>query len=186
MHVKPGDKVRFLNEAGEGVVMRLDGKMVWVEVDGMEYRYPYQELLVVEGTETRFASREDTPISNAELLEAAKSWSPNLNRARAHCFTARNKKGVPEIDLHAHELLDRERGIHPGELKQLQLEFVEYALRLAEEKRIREFVIIHGVGEGTLKEAIRNYLAGFQHVEYWDAPFRFYGYGATQVQVRQR
>ena len=51
-------------------------------------------------------------------------------------------------------------------------------------KKIKEFVIIHGVGEGVLKSEIHAYLSGKSGVFYEQADFRKYGMGATKVYLK--
>ena len=51
------------------------------------------------------------------------------------------------------------------------------------EKDIQKIIVIHGVGEGVLKEEIRSYLSKQEGLEYYDADFREYGKGATAVEI---
>lgn len=53
----------------------------------------------------------------------------------------------------------------------------------AKQNHIRKIVVIHGVGEGVLKEEIRTYLSKQDGIEYFDADFREYGKGATTVEI---
>lgn len=58
MTIRIGNKVRFLNEKGEGVVTRIKDKShVFVEVDGFEIPYRVSELVIVD-TEIIFADKE--------------------------------------------------------------------------------------------------------------------------------
>ena len=60
MKVEIGDKVRFLNEVGGGIVSRIEGKLVFVEdEDGFEIPIPMFEAVVVEK-----AAAENPKISN--------------------------------------------------------------------------------------------------------------------------
>jgi dsDNA-specific endonuclease/ATPase MutS2 len=45
-------------------------------------------------------------------------------------------------------------------------------------------ILIHGVGEGILKEEVRTFLSKQEGVEYFDADFREYGKGATTAEIR--
>ncbi len=49
MKVQVGDKVRFLNETGGGLVARIDGNIVFVEdEDGFEVPAPIYEIVIIE------------------------------------------------------------------------------------------------------------------------------------------
>ncbi|MFO8000219.1 MAG: DUF2027 domain-containing protein, partial [Marinilabilia sp.] len=50
--VQTGDKVRFLNDVGGGVVTRVEGKTIYVEDEiGFEVPMPVSEIVVVEKME---------------------------------------------------------------------------------------------------------------------------------------
>ncbi|MDN5292384.1 MAG: hypothetical protein PWQ06_2623 [Anaerophaga sp.] len=52
MDIRPGDKVRFLNDVGGGEVTRIEGKIIYVEDEiGFEIPMPSSEVLVVERKE---------------------------------------------------------------------------------------------------------------------------------------
>jgi len=54
----------------------------------------------------------------------------------------------------------------------------------AKSKNIRKLIIIHGVGEGVLKEEVRSFLSKLEGVEYFDASYADYGKGATQIELK--
>ena len=48
-NVKKGDKVRFLNMEGGGIITRIEGRMVYVEEeDGFEYPVSDNEVVLIE------------------------------------------------------------------------------------------------------------------------------------------
>lgn len=182
-----GDTVRFLNESGSGVVTSIDGSTVFVEVDGFDMPYPADELIATDGSTTRFITieREFEKQGSAELkTRLKKRMNPKLNGAMSDLFKRINQKGIPEIDLHIEELVESYSGLTNGEIVTLQLDYLTYTISQARENKVRELVVIHGVGEGVLRKEIRQYLDSFQNVEYWDAAYRIYGHGATHVKIR--
>lgn len=87
-----------------------------------------------------------------------------------------------EIDLHAEKLLPNYEKLAPGQILHLQLvhfrNFLDKAIRLG----IPRVFIIHGVGEGKLREAVAEELR--RHPAVWkfkNEYHRKYGYGATEV-----
>jgi hypothetical protein len=65
MAFRIGDKVRFLNETGEGVIVRFKDKLTaWVELeDGMEIPYPVKQLVPFD-TELIFKRNETEEIGD--------------------------------------------------------------------------------------------------------------------------
>ncbi|MCS6929496.1 MAG: Smr/MutS family protein [Saprospiraceae bacterium] len=87
-----------------------------------------------------------------------------------------------EIDLHAEKLLPNYKSLDPGQILHLQLacfrDFLEKAIRLG----VPKVFVIHGVGEGKLREAIAKELR--HHPAVWKFKNEYhpkYGYGATEV-----
>jgi dsDNA-specific endonuclease/ATPase MutS2 len=52
-------------------------------------------------------------------------------------------------------------------------------------QKAKRIVVIHGVGNGRLKQEIRSFLNGSKRYQFCDADFSHYGFGgATQVDIR--
>ena len=49
----------------------------------------------------------------------------------------------------------------------------------------RKLIVIHGVGEGVLREEVRRTLQYYQGVQFHDADMRRYGVGATEVLIHR-
>jgi DNA-nicking Smr family endonuclease len=97
--------------------------------------------------------------------------------------TERADDSVMEVDLHLQELVDDERGMSDGEKLQYQLSYFERMLATAIRERKRRLIVIHGVGEGVLREEVRKVLQYYEHLRFDDADPRRYGYGATAVEL---
>ncbi len=87
-----------------------------------------------------------------------------------------------EIDLHAEKLLPNYRDLDPTQILHLQMahfrRFIDQAVRLG----LPRVFVIHGVGEGKLRNAIAEELR--RHPAVWkfkNEYHRKYGYGATEV-----
>jgi hypothetical protein len=85
-----------------------------------------------------------------------------------------------EIDLHIEELADDPSGIPAADMLALQLGSFRRALDKALLARQSELTVIHGVGNGRLKAAIRKEL-NEQGLRFEDAPYEKYGSGATRI-----
>jgi hypothetical protein len=89
-----------------------------------------------------------------------------------------------EIDLHANELTLENSQLTPSSIMTLQMSRFRSALEEAVSKKMRRLVVIHGVGQGTLKMEIRKELQEkYPFYIFQDASFREYGFGATMVHL---
>ena len=70
------------------------------------------------------------------------------------------------------------------EILTLQLETAKKNIEFAISKRISKIVFIHGVGEGVLKNEL-HYLLGRYPTKFYDASYKKYGLGATEVYIYQ-
>ena len=66
----------------------------------------------------------------------------------------------------------------------LQLDTAKRKVEFAIQKRISKIVFIHGVGEGVLKSELQSLLNKYP-VKHYDASFKNYGLGATEVYIYQ-
>lgn len=198
MNFKVGDKVRFLNDVGEGVVIKLlSSEEVIVEDDsGFEYPYPSSELILIDGealAKEREAYQSKEPkfgeiLSrnvNQDILKRAET-DFNEKTYKETRQSHRKKGEVMEVDLHMHEIMDNLRGVGNAEMLSIQMEHFERMMKRAELNRINCVIFIHGVGEGVLRNEIRKTIeAYYPNCEAHDASYQDYGYGATEVIIRR-
>ncbi len=188
---KSGDRVSFLNEVGGGVVLRpLSHNRALVRTDdGFELEYPMDTLVPrIEGPDHVVYGVSD---HQAGLVAANDRLEEQRRRDRKRPAAAkaggrrseRADESVMEVDLHLHELVDNERGMSDGEKLQYQLSYFERMLATAIRERKRRLIVIHGVGEGVLREEVRKVLQYYEHLRFDDADPRRYGYGATAVEL---
>ncbi|MEI6488567.1 MAG: DUF2027 domain-containing protein [Bacteroidota bacterium] len=90
-----------------------------------------------------------------------------------------------EIDLHIHELVDKYTHLNNYEIMQIQLKHFQNALDKAIIERYRKLIVIHGVGKLKLKQEVLNLLATYPNVKAYDASYAKYGFGATEVLIKQ-
>lgn len=87
-----------------------------------------------------------------------------------------------EIDLHIEELINDHERMSNAEIVQVQMSHFQNALDKAVNEHYMKLVVIHGVGNGRLKQEVRNVLkeAGLR---FYDASYSKYGFGATEVVI---
>ncbi len=93
------------------------------------------------------------------------------------------EQSVWEVDLHVEELTDNHRHLTNGEIVDLQLKHARAIIEKAKKNKINKVVFIHRKGKGTLRQELLNLLAGYTNLEWYDASFKRYGGGATEVRI---
>ena len=195
MDLKVGDRVRFLNDVGEAEVLFIRDKHTAIVRDetGFDYEYPLAELLKVSDRSAEYDAYDTVEPSYREILdrnidsEAVKRAQDDFKlKYKNKDVTNLKRKGeMMEVDLHIHELVDSERGLSNGEIVEIQMEHFERMMRVAEEKKVSRVIFIHGVGQGVLRNEIRQSLEMYYpEASFHDADHREYGYGATEVRIR--
>jgi len=193
--IKIGDRVKFLNDVGEGVVLELKGKIVVIEDEyGFDREYNINELISVgENQEEALMYGNKLPelseilardVSEEQQKKIQKVFEIKYANARANKQKRRGE--FMEIDLHFHELIDDVSGLKDRTKLDIQLNHFERMMRIAAEQRIKRVVFIHGVGQGVLRYQIRTRLElYYPNCTVRDANPREYGSGATEVFLGQ-
>jgi DNA-nicking Smr family endonuclease len=197
MELKIGDRVKFLNDHGEGKVTGFvrPGFVMVEDKDGFAYEHAITELVLVGNWNKEYDRYQKTQPDIMDVVE--RNLDQNVAKKANDQFkllyknkdaTSFQRKGeIMEVDLHIHELLDTHNGMSNSEIIAVQLEHFERTLRIAENKKIQRVVYIHGVGQGVLRAEIRKMIHDYYpNCEFMDAPYSHYGYGATEVRIRRR
>ena len=95
----------------------------------------------------------------------------------------RIKNLTKEIDLHIEELIDSHSSLTNGQILSIQTERFEKELNNAINNGIKKLIVIHGVGNGKLKGEIIAILNSFEDVTFFDASYKNYGFGATEILI---
>jgi hypothetical protein len=184
----PGDRVSFLDEVGGGVVLQLLGsQVVRVRTDeGFVLDRSVRELVrsdrEVLSALGRISDHQAGLIAANDVLEEKRRR--NVAQVRPGKTPRKPEdQGVAEVDLHLHELVEDERTLSDGEKLEFQLRYFERALESAIRNGKRKLIVIHGVGEGVLREEVRRILQYYDGVQFHDADMRRYGTGATEVLI---
>ncbi len=86
------------------------------------------------------------------------------------------------VDLHADKLSSEWELMNPSEILSMQLESFETYYDLALAHNQKELIIIHGIGEGKLRDEIHQRLKFKREVKSFVNQFHhLYGYGATEI-----
>ena len=178
MYFNIGKKVAVLDDILKGVIVSLNGQVVGIkDDDGMVYEYNQNELVVIEEDQHQLSKYSDinNPLFNDKLQD---------QKVKGSSFKKENNEVILEVDLHINQLIKSTTGMDNFEMLSLQLETAERKIEYAISKRISKIIFIHGVGEGVLKSEL-HYLFGRYPVRFYDASYKKYGLGATEVYVFQ-
>jgi dsDNA-specific endonuclease/ATPase MutS2 len=171
MLFKPGDKVRFLDEEGEGIVINSqDIETTIVSIDGVQVPFLTNKLIPVPD------EKKYKQVYFPKEKERVINKKPSKN----------NKNPFREVDLHIDSLIDNLSGYSKGELLEIQKRHFKNELEKAIRENQKKIIFIHGKGEGVLKNEICLILSKYENIEYYDAPFHKYGYGATEVKINNK
>ncbi len=126
-----------------------------------------------------------SPMGDPDVPEKVKSLKAEADSS--HPPQAKKREPASdtfEIDLHMEEQDLQKSQFSLSGILTLQMSRFHSALDEAISKKCRKLVIIHGVGQGTLKMQIRKELQEkYPEFLFQDASFREYGFGATMVHL---
>lgn len=175
-----GDKVSVMDDNLEGTVVSQEGSMVTIETtDGFLLDFERDELVVID------AAAEILPPNLEEVSQIIKEKEA-FKKPKSKRVKPKERNAPPmEIDLHADKLLPSTKNMGSYDLLSFQLETAKRQLEFAMSKRVQKVVFIHGVGEGVLKAELDYLLSRYDNLKFYDADYKRYGLGATEVYIFQ-
>jgi len=179
MKFKVGERVGFLYEKGGGIIRRFDNanRAVIEDESGFERPFLESEIVKIHGENYHLDDYQEA-VNDDETLSTANYF------VSQEILTGRKRPSeVWEIDLHIEELLESHVGLSNTEILLKQMTEFRSFFKRAREKNISKLVVIHGVGEGVLKNEIRSFLSKKDYVEFYDASYLEYGKGATEIRL---
>ena len=200
--MKIGDKVRFLNDTGGGVITEfMDRNLVKVLTeDGFEFPVLKKEVIVVSAEPGDFEKNAITEegtaeVVNEEILMPKKKEltlsdyldekKPKPERKKQEPKKDKNITGVEEVDLHIENILPDYNDLSSGEILEAQMDRFTTVLNGAIMHKQKKVVFIHGKGAGKLKYELKKKLeTDYPRLKFQDASFKEYGYGATLVIIQ--
>jgi hypothetical protein len=171
---KPGQKVVFIDEPGEGKILEIRSKGFYLIEDeyGFQREYPGHKIAPIRIPGEKLSTIQHVPKENTSPVQ--KRTPPKHNSRPV------------VIDLHIHELVERYEHWTNTEIVNYQMEFLKKQLDVLMKKRVRVVHIIHGVGEGVLRSEVRKFLRKFVDCEINDMSYTPKGFGATEFIIRYK
>ncbi|MCL7754409.1 Smr/MutS family protein [Polaribacter sp. Z022] len=178
MCLQIGNKVAVLDDVLKGIVIHIVNDEISVETtDGMVFKFHSSELVKIDVEQHELSKFTD--INNAILNEKIAQNPPKKS-----LFKKEKKEVILEVDLHINKLVKSTRNMDNYDMLNLQLDTAKNKIEFAIAKRISKIVFIHGVGEGVLKSELHRLLRKYP-IKFYDASYKKYGLGATEVYVYQ-
>jgi dsDNA-specific endonuclease/ATPase MutS2 len=195
-----GDLVGMLDGTEKGYVTKIDKNKVWFETaDGFEItatlnklvKYPLpkksRSAKTIKHTAQQTGELETFPVAKKPVIKKVKDQdfvvSPHLIGEEQKHISKKRQENLWEVDLHIEELTDDYKHLTNGEIVLIQLRHARAIVDKARQNKVNKIVFIHGKGRGTLKQELLHLLAGYTFVEVYDASFKRYGGGATEVRI---
>ncbi|MCH1612083.1 MAG: Smr/MutS family protein [Flavobacteriales bacterium] len=187
MNFKIGDKVRFLNSDGHGIITKiLDLERVELENNfGFLEEYKISELVPERKQEDYQTENLAFDKEIKSKINAEKTNNKNFDLKREFRHLQRyGSKEIVVLDLHIENLIDSHNGMSNSAILKIQMTHFKTFLNKSIDKKQRKIVVIHGVGEGVLRHEIRKELDIYHpYFEYYDASYDEFGYGATEIRL---
>ncbi len=178
--MKTGDRVSAIDDVVNGVITRIDGKVITVLTDDdFELEYSEKELIIVENLIS-----ED--MLNFDRISGIISEKEEKKPKKAKNGRSKERNLPPmEVDLHIHQLVNDHKRMSNYDMLTLQLDTAKRQLDFAISKRIQRIVFIHGLGEGVLRMELEFLFKRYDNLKFYDADFQKYGQGAMEVYIYQ-
>lgn len=194
-----GDFVGILDGTEKGFIIKVERNKAWIETtDGFEmtssldklvkYPTPKKAKTKIGSTHSNKAQQlEEFPLEKKPVIKKVvdrsfKVHPSQIGEEKKHS-SKKQSENTWEVDLHIEELTDDYRHLTNGEIVDIQLKHAKSILEKARKNKINKIVFIHGKGKGTLRQELLHLLNGFTFLEYYDASFKRYGGGATEVRI---
>ena len=183
-------QVIFFSDESQKVLMpvsasfRIKGSVFFQEGSYHEIRFlaGRKAILYTVCELNRIPSTYEAAINEKENREPVPAAAERFKPETA-IDQHRTAPGEAEVDLHISALRNDYHKISPNEILTVQMGYFERMLGSAIAFRFKRVVFIHGIGNGTLKQAIISRLAEYQDIEFRNASFAKYGNGAVEVVI---
>ncbi len=172
-----GDAVEVLDDQISGKVTKIEGNIITVALeDGFSLDYLSSELIKTGGA-----------IEVSNIAAARAKGHKEVPKKKLKAAPKPKERNAPkmEVDLHIEKLVKQTKGLGHYDMLNIQLETAKRQLEFAMHKGIQKVVFIHGVGEGVLKEELLFLFKKYERVQFYEAEYRKYGLGATEVYITQ-
>lgn len=152
--LKPGDAVRIIDTMASGEIIKIENRMAQIETGSLRLFVPLDKIEQISKAELRKSLRSENVLPESDPL-----------------IMERKLNFKPEIDI---------RGVRGEEAINQVRDFLDNALMVQH----RDLRILHGKGNGILRQLVREYLSTVNIVKsYRDENIELGGSGVTVVEM---
>lgn len=146
-----------------------------------EFKFPVHAFLLKDDFATVTKVEPELNLVDLARLKSIKEFKSASKTSKSSREYLKSLEKT--VDLHINELVDKTGGLSNYEMLNIQLERFNKELDEAINKNFKKIIFIHGVGNGRLKQEITSALKSTSGITFHDAPYKDFGYGATQVNI---
>lgn len=185
-------QVMFFNEESEKVLMpvstafRIKGSVFYQEGSYHETRFlaNHKAIVYTVCELNRIPSTYEQLLNEKENREPLPAAAERF-RPETAIEQYRTAPGEAVVDLHISALRKEYNSLSPHEILTIQMGVFERMLGSAIAFMYTSVVFIHGIGNGTLKQAIINRIPDYEDIEFRSASFAKYGNGAIELIIHR-
>jgi len=185
-------QVIFFSDESEKILMpvsstfRVKGSIFYQEGSYHEVRFlANNKAIVYTACElNRIPSTYEQILNEKENREPLPASAERF-RPETAIDQYRTAPGEAEVDLHISALKENYNSLSPHEILTIQLGHFDRLLSSAIAFKFKKVVFIHGIGNGSLKQAIIQRLSEYADIEFRNAPFAKYGNGAVELIIHR-
>ncbi len=144
-----------------------------LDEEGFEYAVKPSEVLIVD-------QDIDKRLSGETKKRPSIKVKPRKSTKKVKSQPNQGARMV--IDLHIERIHPNYAQLEKWDILNRQLGYLRAQLQKIKAKKIKQVVIVHGVGEGKLKREVHQILNGMKGVQYHEASYVEFGQGATAVE----
>lgn len=145
-----------------------------------EFKFPVYAFILKDNFLDKEVIEKTFNMEDLTRLKAIKEFKQPQKTSIAK---QKIKDLTKEIDLHIEELLESYSTLTNTEILSVQLERFEKEIQYCLSNGIKKLIVIHGVGNGKLKQEIISILKTIEDITYYDASYKNYGFGATEIMI---
>ena len=162
--MKIGDKIMVIDDDLSGVISKIENSQVhFVTDEGFDYVYSSSKIVVVN------------PLVEKQFLQG----NPRKKLLSQKAISKKSKsKQLPVFDLHIEKIQVRHKHLSDAQKLQIQLDEVRRIIIKMQRQKQKEFILVHGVGKGVLKNEIIKILKT-RKIIFSDASYLHFGQNAA-------
>ncbi|MEQ1676864.1 MAG: Smr/MutS family protein [Chitinophagaceae bacterium] len=161
------------------VLVKLKPKVLFAKIEELKQKNlaTFSQLLFEKYPDKKYEDKPEPPPLHLGKLSAKGYKLYEASKAKQHLEPARSM-----IDLHIERLTDNWQQMSNYEILSLQLKTFEKYYELALHHHLHSFIVVHGIGEGVLRDEIHDILRLKKDVKSFVNQYHpNYGFGATEI-----